>query len=85
LDDETLHAFSNLAITTGSQNSKFSNLIPAAKYDQWEEIFNRQSLKLQWMAKITDSNGWDKEQIDRMTIEIEELVSDFINTHQKGW
>lgn len=85
LDDETLHAFSNLAITTGSQNSKFSNLIPAAKYNQWEEIFNRQSLKLQWMAKITDSNGWDKEQIDRMTIEIEELVSDFINTHQKGW
>lgn len=85
LDDETLHAFGNLAITTGSQNSKFSNLTPAAKYNQWEEIFNRQSLKLQWMAKITDSNGWDKDQIDRMTVEIEELVSDFINTHQKGW
>lgn len=85
LDDETLHAFSNLAITTGSQNSKFSNLSPESKFKEWKAIFNRQSLKLQWMAKITDSNGWDKEQIDRMTVEIEELVSDFINTHQKGW
>ena len=53
MDDQFLHSFGNLCIITDSQNSKFGNLVPSAKYKQWEGIFDRQSLKLQIMASIT--------------------------------
>jgi len=54
MDDQFLHSFGNLCIITDSQNSKFGNLVPSAKYKQWEGIFDRQSLKLQIMANITE-------------------------------
>ena len=56
MDDQFLHSFGNLCIITDSQNSKFGNLVPSAKYKQWEGIFDRQSLKLQIMANINRKN-----------------------------
>lgn len=80
IDDKFLHSFGNLCIITDSQNSKFGNLIPSAKYKQWEGIFNRQSLKLQMMAKITSKkdDGWSPKQITELEKEILNMVNHFI-------
>ena len=80
MDAKFLHSFGNLCIITDSQNSKFGNLVPSAKYKQWEGIFNRQSLKLQMMAEITSKkdSGWGPEQITELEKEILTRVNDFI-------
>jgi hypothetical protein len=81
IDDKFLHSFGNLCIITDSQNSKFGNLVPSAKYKQWEGIFNRQSLKLQMMAKITSKkNRWDIGEIQFMEKEVERYVHDFCDS-----
>ena len=51
--------FGNLCIITDSQNSRFGNSYPEAKLKQWEkeDIFHRQSLKLQMMAEITSKKN----------------------------
>ena len=72
MDDKFLHSFGNLCIITDSQNSKFGNLVPSAKYKQWEGIFNRQSLKLQMMADVTVKNDkWSIREIQFMEKEVE--------------
>lgn len=80
IDDKFLHSFGNLCIITDSQNSKFGNLVPIAKYNQWQDIFYRQSLKLQMMAEITSKkdSGWGPEQITELEKEILTRVNDFI-------
>lgn len=82
MDDQFLHSFGNLCIITDSQNSKFGNLVPSAKYKQWEGIFDRQSLKLQIMAEITSKkdSGWGPEQITELEKEILTRVNDFIES-----
>ena len=78
IDDKFLHSFGNLCIITDSQNSKFGNLVPSAKYKQWEGIFNRQSLKLQMMADVTVKNDkWGIREIQSMGKEVERYVHDF--------
>ena len=78
MDDQFLHSFGNLCIITDSQNSKFGNLVPSAKYKQWEGIFNRQSLKLQMMADVTVKNDkWGIREIQSMEKEVERYVHDF--------
>ena len=77
MDDKFLHSFGNLCIITDSQNSKFGNLVPSAKYKQWEGIFNRQSLKLQMMADVTVKNDkWSIREIQFMEKEVERYVHD---------
>ena len=80
IDEKFLHSFGNLCIITDSQNSKFGNLVPIAKYNQWQDIFYRQSLKLQMMAEITSKkdSGWGPEQITELEKEILTRVNDFI-------
>lgn len=82
LPAEFLHSFGNLCIITDSQNSKFGNLVPSAKYNQWQDIFYRQSLKLQIMAEITSKkdSGWGPEQITELEKEILTRVNDFIES-----
>ena len=82
IDDKFLHSFGNLCIITDSQNSKFGNLVPIAKYNQWQDIFYRQSLKLQMMAEITSKkdSGWGSEQITELEKEILTRVNDFIES-----
>ena len=46
IDDKFLHSFGNLCIITDSQNSKFGNLVPSAKYKQWEGIFQSPEFKI---------------------------------------
>ena len=81
IDDKFLHSFGNLCIITDSQNSKFGNLVPSAKYKQWEGIFNRQSLKLQMMADVTVKNDkWGIYEIQVMEKEVERYVHDFCDS-----
>ena len=81
IDDKCLHSFGNLCIITDSQNSKFGNLVPSAKYKQWEGIFNRQSLKLQMMADVTVKNDkWGICEIQFMEKEVERYVHDFCDS-----
>ena len=81
IDDQFLHSFGNLCIITDSQNSKFGNLVPSAKYKQWEGIFDRQSLKLQMMADITVKNDkWGICEIQSMEKEVERYVHDFCDS-----
>ena len=81
IDDKFLHSFGNLCIITDSQNSKFGNLVPSAKYKQWEGIFNRQSLKLQMMADVTVKNDkWGICEIQVMEKEVERYVHDFCDS-----
>ena len=81
IDDKFLHSFGNLCIITDSQNSQFGNLVPSAKYKQWEGIFNRQSLKLQMMADVTVKNDkWGICEIQFMEKEVERYVHDFCDS-----
>lgn len=80
MDDQFLHSFGNLCIITDSQNSKFGNLVPSAKYKQWEGIFDRQSLKLQIMASITEKTKWGSDQIKGLEKEILPMVKKFIGS-----
>ena len=80
MDDQFLHSFGNLCIITDSQNSKFGNLVPSAKYKQWEGIFDRQSLKLQIMASITEKTKWEADQIKGLEKEILPMVKKFIES-----
>ena len=78
-----LHSFGNLCITTDSQNSRFGNSYPESKLAQWkrEDIFKRQSLKLQMMAEITSKkNKWDICEIQSMEKEVERYVHDFCDS-----
>ena len=83
LPAEFLHSFGNLCIITDSQNSKFGNSYPESKLAQWkkEDIFKRQSLKLQMMAEITSKkNRWDIGEIQSMEKEVERYVHNFCNS-----
>ena len=80
MDDQFLHSFGNLCIITDSQNSKFGNLVPSAKYKQWEGIFDRQSLKLQIMANIIEKTKWESYQIKGLEKEILPMVKRFIES-----
>ena len=83
LPAEFLHSFGNLCIITDSQNSRFGNSYPEAKLKQWEkeDIFHRQSLKLQMMAEITSKkNRWDIGEIQSMEKEVARYVQNFCNS-----
>ena len=83
LPAEFLHSFGNLCIISDSQNSRFGNSYPESKLSQWkrEDIFKRQSLKLQMMAEITfKNNRWDICEIQSMEKEVERYVHNFCNS-----
>lgn len=81
LPAEFLHSFGNLCIITDSQNSKFGNSYPESKLAQWkrEDIFKRQSLKLQMMAEITSKNNrWDIGEIQSLEKKWKDMYTTFV-------
>lgn len=82
LSHDLLHCFGNLCLIVASQNSAFGNLYPLAKLENWREIFNTQSLKLQMMAAKSKSWGrWDetkRTEIMQMEKDILELIKKYI-------
>lgn len=65
-DDEHLNSFGNLALITVSANSKFSNMLPSSKVDNFPDIIE-QSPKLVYMRRLMESNGkkWEKDLVDQ--------------------
>lgn len=66
LSPEYLNSFGNLCLISSSMNSKFSNNMPKAKYDNFgssEEMRSALSLKLQEMMKSVKEGEWEKYQI----------------------
>lgn len=66
LSPEYLNSFGNLCLISSSMNSKFSNNMPKAKYDNFgssEEMRSALSLKLQEMMKSVNDGEWEIEQI----------------------
>ena len=66
LPTEYLNSFGNLCLISSSMNSKFSNNMPKAKYDNFgssEEMRSALSLKLQEMMERVKDGEWELEQI----------------------
>lgn len=66
LPTEYLNSFGNLCLISSGMNSKFSNNMPKAKYDNFgssEEMRSALSLKLQEMMVSVKKGEWEKDQI----------------------
>lgn len=66
LPPEYLNSFGNLCLISSGMNSKFSNNMPKAKYDNFgssEEMRSALSLKLQEMMERVKEGEWEKDQI----------------------
>ena len=61
-----MNSFGNLALLSVSDNSRFSNLPPMAKYEYLNSVVN-QNPKLNEMAKIMNDGdkGWTQEKAKR--------------------
>lgn len=79
-ENEYLDCFGNLALVTVSGNSKFSNLNPKAKVEQYKDKdIIQQNPKLKIMAKITEMEGWTEEKAKEHQKEMFEILSKEIN------
>lgn len=66
LPTEYLNSFGNLCLISSGMNSKFSNNMPKAKYDNFgssEEMRSALSLKLQEMMERVKEGEWETDQI----------------------
>lgn len=66
LPPEYLNSFGNLCLISSGMNSKFSNNMPKAKYDNFgssKEMRSVLSLKLQEMMERVKEGEWEKDQI----------------------
>lgn len=71
----------NLALMSTSSNSRFSNLLPAAKIAQAERTMGAQSLKLRLMAAIAGSEGtgWNGDAVRDHSERMKRVLEDFID------
>ncbi len=80
--DEDLHCFGNLALVTVSGNSKFSNLYPEEKVEQYKnKDMIEQNPKLKIMASYTENDGeWTPEKAKEHQKEMFEILVKEINS-----
>lgn len=78
LPTEYLNSFGNLCLISSSMNSKFSNNMPKAKYDNFgssQEMRSALSLKLQEMMVSVKDGEWEKDQIKAHYEEAREKIT----------
>lgn len=78
LPSEYLNSFGNLCLISSGMNSKFSNNMPKAKYDNFgssEETRSALSLKLQEMMVSVKDGEWEKDQIKAHYEEARERIT----------
>lgn len=78
LPTEYLNSFGNLCLISSGMNSKFSNNMPKAKYDNFgssEEMRSALSLKLQEMMESVKKGEWELEQIKAHYEEAREKIT----------
>lgn len=82
LPPEYLNSFGNLCLISSSMNSKFSNNMPKAKYDNFgssEEMRSALSLKLQEMMERVKEGEWEKDQIKAHYEEARERIKNILD------
>ena len=74
-DDAHLNSFGNLALITVSANSKFSNMLPSSKIENFPDIIE-QSPKLIYMKKMMESSGrlWEKSMVEEHNQQMLEIL-----------
>lgn len=79
VDEKNRDSFGNLALITVSANSKFSNMLPIHKVEQYKEVIG-QSPKLMRMKKLLDENNrvWDDALVAKHNSEMMTLINDEI-------
>ena len=78
LPPEYLNSFGNLCLISSGMNSKFSNNMPKAKYDNFgssKEMRSALSLKLQEMMECVKEGEWEKDQIKAHYEEARERIT----------
>ena len=82
VDEKNRNSFGNLALITVSANSKFSNMLPIHKVEQYKDIIE-QSPKLMRMKKLLDENNrvWDDAMVEKHNAEMLNLLKLEINQH----
>ena len=82
IDEKNMNSFGNLALITVSGNSKFSNMLPIHKVEQYEELI-KLSPKLMKMKKLLEQHNrvWDDETI---TIHNNEMLQLLKNDLEKN-
>ena len=82
LPTEYLNSFGNLCLISSGMNSKFSNNMPKAKYDNFgssKEMRSALSLKLQEMMERVKDGEWEKEQIKAHYEEARERITNILD------
>lgn len=71
VDKKNRDSFGNLALITASANSKFSNMLPIHKVEQYKDVIE-QSPKLMRMKKLLDGNNriWDDDMVAKHNSEM---------------
>lgn len=77
---KTVNSFGNLCLITSSMNSRFSNLMPNAKYDQYgadNKDVGKQSIKLMQMFEMAkEKSTWNKKTIEDFTKDCKKTLAD---------
>ena len=75
VDEKNRNSFGNLALITVSANSKFSNMLPIHKVEQYKDVIE-QSPKLMRMKKLLDANNrvWDDNMVAKHNAEMLALL-----------
>ncbi len=83
MDFNHLHSFGNLCLISRGINSKFTNNLPGAKYENFgnSETMKTYSLKLQAMMNcIKDGETWDETNIADREQEAKDLISEVLSS-----
>ena len=82
VDEKNRDSFGNLALITVSANSKFSNMLPIHKVEQYKDVIE-QSPKLMKMNKLLDANNrvWDDDMVEKNNAEMITILQEEIASH----
>lgn len=82
IKDENKDSFGNLALITVSANSKFSNMLPIHKVEQYKDVINQSPKLIKMRNLILDNNRkWDDECIEQHNYKMLKILEDEINKH----
>lgn len=86
VDEKNRDSFGNLALITASSNSKFSNMLPIHKVEQYKDVIE-QSPKLMKMKQLLDENNrvWDDGMVAKHNTEMLAILkSEIVNKYPKN-
>lgn len=85
MDFNHLHSFGNLCLVSRGMNSKFTNNLPGAKYENFgsPEAMKAYSLKLKYMMNtIKEGKIWDETEIELKEQEAKRLMSKALSSNE---